>query len=170
MIQELKKKNKIPWSRGNGWVLFSLSELMEVLPDEHEYFDGIVRFFNELVTGILKVQGDKGLWHQILDDDTTYEESSATAMFLCSVSRGIRKGYLNFELEDSGIRSVYAAWEGLKKYCVDKHGNLYGVCQGSGFSFSRSYYRRLGWRFNDTHGIGIVLLAGVEKMLLDEYL
>ena len=43
---------------------------------------------------------------------------------------------------------------------------FYGVCRGSGFSFSRAYYRSLSWNFNDTHGIGIVMLAGVEYLRL----
>lgn len=49
---------------------------------------------------------------------------------------------------------------------IDRDGNLYGVCRGSGFSFSRAYYRTLMWNFNDTHGIGIVMLAGVEYLKL----
>ena len=33
-----------------------------------------------------------------------------------------------------------------------------------GYSFSREYYAyELGWNFNDTHGTGIVLLAGIER-------
>ena len=53
---------------------------------------------------------------------------------------------------------------------IDRKGNLYGVCQGSGWSYEREYYRALEWNFNDTHGIGIVMLAGVETDRLKHYL
>ena len=56
------------------------------------------------------------------------------------------------------------AWRGLTRFAVDREGNLYGVCRGSGFSFSRRYYRSLSWNLNDTHGIGIVVLAGTEVL------
>lgn len=55
------------------------------------------------------------------------------------------------------------AWEGLKQTALDRFGNVYGICRGSFYSFSGDYYRdTLGWTLNDTHGIGIVLLAGIE--------
>lgn len=61
------------------------------------------------------------------------------------------------------------AWEALCDQVIDREGNIYGICRGSGFSFSADYYKNdLGWVLNDTHGIGIVLLAGVEYMKLNK--
>ena len=34
----------IPWGRGNGWTLFSLTEVLEALPAEHEASSGAGRF------------------------------------------------------------------------------------------------------------------------------
>ncbi|WP_071130802.1 glycoside hydrolase family 88/105 protein [Enterococcus timonensis] len=157
-----KKANNIPWSRGNGWVIFSLSELLNKLPEDHVERPKLVKFYNQLVTGLLAQQDEKGLWHQIIDDETTYSESSCSAMFICALSRGIRNGYLDEELIEISTKAIQRAWKGLITYCIDKNGNLYGVCRGSGFSFSRDYYKSLGWLLNDAHGIGIVALAGVE--------
>ncbi len=167
---EYKKMNKIPWSRGNGWVLMALSELLLVLPTDHPDHKAIAEFFTEMAKGILPVQDENGLWHQILDDPSTYEEASSTSMFICALSRGIRLGILDGELCRESISAIYLAWEGMKKRVINRRGDLYGVCQGSGCSFSRSYYRQLGWRFNDPHGIGIAVLAGAEKLMLDEFL
>lgn len=169
-IYDLKwqKANRIPWSRGNGWVMFSMSELLEVLPRTHKDREEIIQFFHDMADGILNTQGAHGLWHQVLDDPTTYDESSSTAMFICAFARSIRKGYARERFLPALRKSIQRAWDGLTSYAIDCHGNVYGVCQGSGCSFSREYYRQLSWRFNDAHGIGIVLLAGVEKCLLDE--
>lgn len=156
------KANRIPWSRGNGWVLFSLSELLNELPENHKQREELVEFFNQMVTGILNYQDQTGLWHQVIDDETTYPESSCTAMFICALSRGIRNGYLSDNQKEKASNAVKNAWQGLITYCLDKDGNLYGVCRGSGHSFSRAYYHGLGWLLNDPHGVGIVALAGVE--------
>ncbi len=156
--------NGIPWSRGNGWVIFSLSELLGVLPETHGKRDELLQFFRELTNGYLSLQDECGLWHQILDDPVSYLETSATAMFICAFARGIRNGWYDEKTADRALCAAERAWRGLAEYAVDKDGNLYGVCRGSGFSFSRAYYRSLSWNFNDTHGIGIVMLAGVEMM------
>ncbi|WP_217620905.1 glycoside hydrolase family 88 protein, partial [Bacillus sp. GbtcB13] len=79
----------IPWGRGNGWVLFSLSELLAVLPTEHPDRKELIRLFRTLCGGILQCQGDSGLWHQVLTDPESYEETSCTAMFVYALSRGI---------------------------------------------------------------------------------
>lgn len=163
------KANCIPWSRGNGWVIFSLSELLNKLPADHPDREELTIFFNEIVQGLLAQQDDNGLWHQIIDDLDAYSESSCTAMFICAFSREIRNGYLAESLVQSARQAVNKAWNGLIEYCVDKDGNLYGVCRGSGFSFSRDYYRSLGWALNDAHGIGIVALAGVEYEKLNNF-
>ena len=65
-----------------------------------------------------------------------------------------------------GERFKEAAKKGFAGFCresVDEDGNVYGVCCGSAYSFRADYYKyELPWLKNDTHGTGIVLLAGVE--------
>ena len=110
------------------------------------------------------------MWHQILDDPSTYDEASSTSMFICAFSRGIRLGIIKGDLRSQCMASIAKAWTGMKKTVINRKGDLYGVCRGSDCSYSRSYYRQLGWRFNDPHGIGIAMLAGVEKLMLVEFL
>jgi rhamnogalacturonyl hydrolase YesR len=167
---KFEKANRIPWSRGNGWVIFSLSELLNKLPKEHKERPTLLAFYNQLITGILNFQGENGIWHQVIDYPETYSESSGTSMFICAMARGIRNDYLADELKEKCIQSIQKAWDGLITYCVDKDGNLYGVCRGSGHSFSREYYKGLGWLLNDAHGTGIVALAGVEyEKIMTQY-
>ena len=71
----------IPWGRGNGWCLFSLSEVLEMLPTDHPNRPALLDFFNELCEGYLALQGEHGLWHQVLNEPDAYEETSCTAMF-----------------------------------------------------------------------------------------
>lgn len=155
----------IPWGRGNGWVLFSLTELLSMLPETHEKRSELLAFYRDLCEGYLALQGENGLWHQVLNRPDSYEESSCTSMFIYAYAKGIRLGWL----EDANpyVDAVLRGWEGLTRIAIDYKGNIYGVCRGSGYSFTALYYKDdLGWNLNDTHGIGIVLLAGVEALRL----
>ena len=87
-------------------------------------------------------------------------------MFICAFSRGIRYGWFSGSVDPYRV-SVQKAWQALEKYSIDKDGNIHGVCRGSEFAFNPRYYaEHLLPQLNDTHGIGIVLLAGVELLSL----
>lgn len=159
------KPNGVPWGRGNGWVLFSLTEILEIMPEEHPLYWRLLEFFRELCQGYLKLQGPGGLWHQVLTDFDSYGEASCSSMFIYAFSRGIRFGWL--QEPEPFAQAALRAWEALTELCIDKQGNVYGVCRGSGYSFNKYYYKdQLTWQLNDTHGIGIILLAGIECLKL----
>lgn len=161
-----KLANKIPWGRGNGWVLFSLTELLLILPESHRRRETLLDFFRTLCEGYLALQDPRGMWHQVLNDPESYRETSCSSMFVCAFARGVRHGWFR---DPAPYRAAAVkGWEGLTRNAVDRGGNLYGICRGSGHSFTPRYYKEdLNWILNDTHGIGVFLLAGVEvqKML-----
>lgn len=151
----------IPWGRGNGWALFSLSELLMVLPDNHSKRKKLLTFFRSLSEGFLRHQDEEGMFHQVLDMKSSYQESSCTAMAACAFSRGVRQGW--YENPEPYREGCLKACDGLKKKAIDGDGHVHGVCRGSEFSCSRHYYaEQLLPRLDDTHGIGIILLALCE--------
>ena len=162
-------KTNVPWGRGNGWVVFSMTELLEVLPEDHPKRNDLIDFLNTLCEGYLALQDDEGMWHQVLNDHESYPETSCTSMFIYAFSRGIRFGWL--KNPEKYVKAIYKAWKGISKTSVDSNGNVYGVCRGSEFSFIADYYKyELGWNLNDTHGTGIVMLAGIEVIRLNKFL
>ena len=162
-------KTNVPWGRGNGWVVFSMTELLEVLPEDHPKRNDLIDFLNTLCEGYLALQDDEGMWHQVLNDHESYPETSCTSMFIYAFSRGIRFGWL--KNPEKYVKAIYKAWKGISKTSVDSNGNVYGVCRGSEFSFIADYYKyELGWNLNDTHGTGIVMLAGIEAIRLNKFL
>jgi len=159
----------IAWGRGNGWVLFSISELLAVLPADHALRDSVLGMYRDLCAGCLAQQDAEGMWHQVLDEHDSYPETSCTSMFAYAFARGVRYGW--FAEPEPYLRAVFRAWEAINRISVDRLGNVHGVCRGSEFSFTSDYYKNdLLWRLNDTHGIGIVLLAGVEVLRLTQHL
>ena len=162
-------KTNVPWGRGNGWAVFSMTELLEVLPEDHPKRNDLIEFLNTLCEGYLALQDDEGMWHQVLNDHESYPETSCTSMFIYAFSRGIRFGWL--KNPEKYVKAIYKAWKGISKTSVDSNGNVYGVCRGSEFSFIADYYKyELGWNLNDTHGTGIVMLAGIEVIRLNKFL
>jgi len=159
----------VPWGRANGWTLFSLSELLAVLPQDHALRPDLLAMFRDLCEGYLSLQDEQGMWHQVLTHPDAYPETSCTSMFTYAFSRGVQYGWL--ERPEPYVKAVFKAWEALNRTSIDKGGNVYGVCRGSEFSFTPEYYKKeLLWNLNDTHGVGIVLLAGVEVRRLMDFL
>lgn len=159
----------VPWGRGNGWVIFSLSELLAVLPEDHALRPQLIAMFRELCAGYLAQQDAQGMWHQVVNEHDSYPETSCTSMFAYAFARGVQYGWL--EKPGAYVRAVFKAWEALNRISIDRMGNVHGVCRGSEFSFTSEYYKKeLLWNLNDTHGIGIVLLAGVEVLRLTKFL
>lgn len=158
--------NQIPWCRGNGWVLLALSEVLQIMPEAFDGYQTVLQIYRQLAQGILHFR-DKGngIWHQVINNEKSYIETSGSAMFITALARGVKNGWLNDKYKDD----VLDAWNSLTTCCVDLNGNIYGICMGSGCSMDEKYYLDLGTISNDDHGVGIVLGAGVAVMeLLDE--
>ena len=159
------KKTCVPWGRGNGWPMVALTELLEILPCEHEDYNAVLDFYMDFCEGILKLQDENGMWHQVLTHSDSYCETSCTSMFTYGFARGYLRGRLDERFKEAAIKG----WKGICTNAVDEDGNVYGVCCGSAYSFRADYYKyELPWLINDTHGTGIVLLAGVETAKLRE--
>ena len=159
----------MPWGRGNGWVFFSLSEILEALPEEDEFYEQLLDFFRLLADGYMDRQLENGMWPQLLDHPESYPETSCTAMFVYGLCRGLRYAWLSDGQRERAEKCAMNGWKALTDIAIDSRGNVYGVCEGSAYSFKPEYYtEELGWVLNDPHGTGIVMLAGMELQLLKE--
>jgi len=154
-----KENSKVPWGRGNGWIYLSLAEVIEHLPEGYPGKSKLEEIFKEAILGLVKLQSDDGMWHQVLNMPSSYSETSCTAIFTLAISKGIKMGIIDravyFEIMKKAIR-------GLLSGSVDERGNIFGVCRGSGSSRDADYYASLGTVLNDDHGTGMVIAALCE--------
>ena len=160
-----KCANKVTWGRGNGWVMWTLSEILaNAKTDLHE----IKTLFCDMAEALRKYQSDCGLWRQVIDSDeeASYPETSSTGMFLLALARGVRNKWL----DESFVPCIKKAWCGLLKNSIDEKGNVYGVCMGSGCAMDKKYYYSIPTIINDDHGTGVILTAASEYKLLLEYI
>lgn len=151
------------WARANGWVMMAKAELLLGLPHTHGQREEILRIFSDHADGLLRVQSTDGRWHQVLENRTTYFETSATAMFIRTFALGVTKGWLQREEYDRAIRR---GWQALSSQIKDD-GTVEGIVRGTPIMFSDAEYQAHPPRSNDPRGLGAVLYALVA---LDQYL
>lgn len=148
--------NRIPWGRGNGWVMLTLTEILMNISSAHPDYGYYAELFADFAEGVLALQDEDGMWRQVLDIGDSYEETSATAMFVLCFARGVKLGILD---KDRFGAAAEKGMNALLEKRIDRNGNICGVCKGSGCSMEAKYYTELETAYNDDHGTGIVLCA-----------
>lgn len=160
-----KTANHVFWGRGNGWVMWTLTEVLPYIKDT-DLYDELLQIFCDMSKAIRENQQGNGLWCQVINchEKESYTETSCTAMFLLAFIRGIKSGWL----DESYMDVVKKAWHGLLSDSIDCEGNVYGVCMGSECSMDKKYYFNIPTIINDDHGTGIVLAAASELYELNQ--
>jgi unsaturated rhamnogalacturonyl hydrolase len=149
------------WGRANGWMAWGISELLLRLPTEHPGRPRILEIFRQQMSGILRFQGENGLWHQVLDKPETYEETSCTAMFVLAMARGVRTGWLGPEY----MGPVRRGWSGVCSRIIPD-GTVTGICQGTPIGPDFEFYAKRSTPPHDPRGLGAVITAGIEMQQL----
>lgn len=120
---------KLFWGVGNGWAAAGMSRVIRALPHsmqkEKELVAGFVR---ETLDGCLAYQRPDGLFHDILDDHTTFVETNAAQMFAYTIYRGVKAGWL----DPRYIHQANQAREAVYQK-VDEFGLVQGVCGAPNF-------------------------------------
>jgi rhamnogalacturonyl hydrolase YesR len=68
------------WGRGVGWAAAGLKEALLALPECHPDFQYLMNAYRALMTGLLPYQTENGLWRQLIDHPTAWEETSGTGI------------------------------------------------------------------------------------------
>ena len=74
------------WGRANGWALLTACELLDVREDGY-----ILDCFKQHLNGLMALQSADGAWHQLLDRNDTYPETSCTAIYAYCLAHAINK-------------------------------------------------------------------------------
>ncbi len=160
---DIKENGVAHWGRCNGWVMLAQANLLEFLPEDHPKRDTLLSILHQQVLGVSRYQSESGLWHQLIDKTDSYLETSCTAMFTYSIAKGVNNGWL-----DARYASVAKqGWEGIKGKVQDD-GQVRDICVGTGMEDNLVFYYKRPTKLNDTHGLGAVILAGVEILKMEE--
>jgi len=161
-VQGMEPHPAFHWARANGWALMAMAELLDVLPADHPQRARILALFRAHAAGLAAAQGHAGLWHQLLDRRESYEETSASAMFVFGIARGINRGWLD-PLAFGPAASL--GWNAVAKK-VNAKGQVEGTCVGTGMGWDPMFYMYRPVHLLAAHGYGPVFLAGAEMIEL----
>ncbi len=161
------------WSRAMGWYGMALVDLLEWLPVTHPGFARIVAILGRYADAVVKFQdSETGLWFQVLDQgqrEGNYLESSGSAMFVYTLFKAVRLGWLDARYVSTAARG----FEGLvkRRLVVDGQGlpSLEGTCSVAGLGGtpyrdgSFQYYISEKVVADDYKGLGPFILATLEQ-------
>ena len=136
------------WGRGNGWVAAGLAEVISELPESHPFYPPILKGYQKMMQALLEYQTPDGMWRQLIDVDSAWEETSCTGMFGYAIAVGVHQGIL--EASKYGP-SYEKAWKALTARLTED-GRMSGVCVGTGQSTHIEYYLNRPTVTGDFHG------------------
>ena len=163
-VESMETHPEFKWARANGWALMAIVELLDVLPENHPGRDYVLQQLKAHVKGLAAYQSASGFWHQLLDREDSYLETSATAIYSYCIARACNKGWLN---ATTYAPMAMLAWNAVATKVNDK-GQVEGTCVGTGMAFDPAFYYHRPVNVFAAHGYGPLLLAGAEMYKLVE--
>ena len=153
------------WARANGWALMTMIETLEVLPEDHPGRPDILNLLRAHISGLASHQSQDGFWHQLIDRNDSYLETSATAIFSYCVAHAINSGWIGREAH---APMAVLAWNAVSTK-INKNGQVEGTCVGTGMAFDPAFYYYRPVNVYAAHGYGPVILAGaaIYKLIQD---
>jgi unsaturated rhamnogalacturonyl hydrolase len=148
----------VRWGRGNGWYTCGLLEYLEIVELERSIKDYLLDTWHSQVKALAKLQADSGLWHTVLDDNNSYEETSATAAFAYGILKGIRKGYLSDQYLLIGLKAL----EGVVEE-IEDNGVLQKVSYGTPVGMNKDFYKNIPLS-PMTYGQALAILLLIESL------
>lgn len=117
-------KRKAFWGGGNGWSAASLALLIDCLPASmSEVRDEFILRANQLLDGCIRHIRSDGLFHDVIDEPSTFVETNLSQMLAFSIYKGAKAGWI----DESYVRVAHRMRAGaLEK--VDAYGRVQDAC------------------------------------------
>ena len=172
-------QSKHTWGRAMGWYAMALVDALEFIPQHEAGRDSLLDILNNVAVQVKKLQDPKtGGWYQVMDrsgDKGNYVESSCSAMFIYSLFKAVRLGYI----DKSYLNVALKGYKGfLNNFIeVDKNGvvTVTKACAVAGLggkvyrSGDYDYYINETIRNNDPKAVGPFIMASLEYERLLSY-
>lgn len=160
------------WGRAQGWYLMALVDILDFLPEDHPGRNEVIGILNTAAKAVVNVQDQStGVWYQVPDQsgrEGNYLEATASSMFVYSLLKGVRMGYL----DQSFMEPAKRGFEGILKNFIQENEDglisLTSCCAVAGLGGnpyrdgSYEYYISTEVRDNDPKGVGPFIMACIE--------
>ena len=153
------------WSRGMGWYVMALVDLLEMLPRKHPGHAKLLSLLKENVRGLKETQDPKsGLWFQVLDKGErpdNWIETSGSGMFIYAIRKAVDLKLIDREY----LPVAEKAWKGLPAFIEEGPNGMpviTSAVQGMGVQTEYALYVKMSRLKNSTHGLMAVQLAASQ--------
>ncbi|MDE6178931.1 MAG: glycoside hydrolase family 88 protein [Duncaniella sp.] len=157
-VEGLRAEPEMAWGRANGWAMLTMCQLLDAMPESHPRRAEILDIYRRHVKGLAERQNKDGFWHQLLDRNDSYPETSATAIFAYCIAHGVNEGWIE-AIAYGPVAQL--AWEAVSTK-INAKGEVEGVCVGTGMGFDPSFYYYRPVSTKAAHGYGPAIWAGSE--------
>lgn len=112
------------WGVGNGWSAAGMTRVIFSLPDSMiEEKKKLIVYVKEIIDGCIAYMRADGLYHNIVDDPSSFIETNLSQMIAYSIYRGIKGGWIDKSYMPKADKMRAAAHSK-----VDELGLVQGVC------------------------------------------
>lgn len=94
------------WGRGNCWVTIAIPEFLQMVPCEESVKQQLTQVLLNQVQSLVKYQNENGMWHTLIDDATSYVESSATCGFGYGILKAVHTGLIEKNYEAAAFKAL----------------------------------------------------------------
>lgn len=180
------------WGRAEGWYCMALVDVLDWFPGNHLQRAKLVAALEQTLKDVMQYQDlSTGLWWQVMDQgpnvvgtigpagkmqyktrhpakEGNYLEASASAMFIYSIAKSVRMGYLPQVYEEDAQQGWATYQKRFVTYNPDGTLTLHGTVKVGGLggmpyrAGTFDYYIHEPVVDQDAKGVGAFLLAGSE--------
>jgi len=136
------------WCRGNGWMAAGMTDLLKNLPENNPHRERILAQYCKMMNTLKEYRTSEGLWGQLVDEPSSWTETSGSAMFTYAIIVGVKKGWLDAK---TFVPIAYKAWLQLLTY-INADNDITEVCQGTNIGTTKQYYLDRKRVIGDLHG------------------
>jgi rhamnogalacturonyl hydrolase YesR len=159
-LEDAEAHPEFHWARANGWALLTTVEMLEFLPANHPGRPEVLAQLKNHLKGLMSYQDGTGFWHQLLDKNDSYLETSATAIYTYAIAKSVNMGWLDPRIY---APAALLGWNAVATK-VNLAGQVEGTCVGTGLAWDPAFYYFRPISPFAAHGYGPVLLAGAAVM------
>lgn len=125
------------WCRGNSWFTLGIMEFLEQSRDTLN--KGISIYLKDTykaqINTLVKLQSQSGLWHTVLDDESSYEEVSGSAAIAAGIYKGVKAGILDLSYRKYADKAIEAIC-----FNIGEDGTVSNVSAGTGIGLDAKFY------------------------------
>lgn len=114
------------WGRGNSWITMAIPELFGIMECDAPVKRYLKEALADQIEALVKCQSPEGMWHTVLDDETSYVEASATCGFGYGILKAVHMGLVESSCEESAKKALSAVLD-----CIDSEGIVTQVSYGT---------------------------------------